>query len=196
MGGMAAGGMAAKAANGIGSVASMLDSKIPGTGGSTSDLLRNAAQSPFASSKVRNVLNSAAQMLFYRGSNSNSTGTGDDLNNSSGKPFSTFNNGEHSNADRIDVPPSVNEHDSSNNNTDSLKDSDVHTVNGLSVSVSDNDQKIQPSSLHVTTPSSPQITPNVRVDADVHEHTVSNNSTPSVDVHVTENNSYEERERK
>lgn len=218
-GGMAAGGMAAKAANGIGSVASMLDSKIPGTGGSTSDLLHNAAQSPFASSKVRNGLNSAAQMLSYRGSNSNSTGTGDDLNNSSGKPFSTFNNGEHSNADRIDVPPSVNEHDSSNNNTDSLKDSDVHTVNGLSVSVSDNgqnesstpdvhvdginvntqeniSQKPEPQDLYVTTPSSPQITPNVRVDADVHEHTVSNNSTPSADVHVTENNSYEERERK
>lgn len=218
-GGMAAGGMAAKAANGIGSVASMLDSKIPGTGGSTSDLLHNAAQSPFASSKVRNGLNSAAQMLSYRGSNSNSTGTGDDLNNISGKPFSTFNNGEHSNADRIDVPPSVNEHDSSNNNTDSLKDSDVHTVNGLSVSVSDNgqnesstpdvhvdginvntqeniSQKSEPQDLYVTTPSSPQITPNVRVDADVHEHTVSNNSTPSADVHVTENNSYEERERK
>lgn len=218
-GGMAAGGMAAKAANGIGSVASMLDSKIPGTGGSTSDLLHNAAQSPFASSKVRNGLNSAAQMLSYRDSNSNSTGTGDDLNNSSGKPFSTFNNGEHSNADRIDVPPSVNEHDSSNNNTDSLKDSDVHTVNGLSVSVSDNgqnesstpdvhvdginvntqeniSQKSEPQDLYVTTPSSPQITPNVRVDADVHEHTVSNNSTPSADVHVTENNSYEERERK
>lgn len=218
-GGMAAGGMAAKAANGIGSVASMLDSKIPGTGGSTSDLLHNAAQSPFASSKVRNGLNSAAQMLSYRGSNSNSTGTGDDLNNSSGKPFSTFNNGEHSNADRIDVPPSVNEHDSSNNNTDSLKDSDVHTVNGLSVSVSDNgqnesstpdvhvdginvntqeniSQKSERQDLHLATPSSPQITPNVRVDADVHEHTVSNNSTPLVDVHVTENNSYEERERK